>query len=314
MFPEPHFVDTNGIRMAIHEQGVGPPVVLLHGFPELAYSWRRQLPALTDAGFCAIAPDQRGYGQTSKPEGVDNYTLELLLGDIVGMLDALDIDKAVLAGHDWGALLVWQMALVRPDRLAGLIALNIPFLPRSPVEPIGYMRAEFGNNFYIVNFQDSDIADRRCAANPARVFEVMMRRNQTSRERFETLPRQMRSFDLLAALDRSELRGEPLLTDEEAKVYVDAFSAGGFTGPINWYRNWTRNWAATADVDQTVSVPSLFIGAVDDVIISPVQIDAMVPHVPDLEIRMLENCGHWSQQERPDAVNALMLDWLRRRV
>ncbi len=314
MFPEPHFVDTNGIRMAIHEQGIGPPVVLLHGFPELAYSWRHQLPALADAGFCAIAPDQRGYGQTSKPEGVDNYTLELLLGDIVGMFDALDIDKAVLAGHDWGALLVWQMALVRPDRLAGLIALNIPFLPRPSVEPIGYMRAELGNDFYIVNFQDSDTADRRCAANPAWVFEVMMRRNQASREHFEMLPRHAKSYDLLAALDRSELRGEPLLTDEEAKVYVDAFSAGGFTGPINWYRNWTRNWAATSDVDQTVPVPSLFIGAVDDVIISPAQIEAMVPHVPDLEIRMLENCGHWSQQERPDAVNALILDWLRRRM
>jgi len=312
MFPRAQFVETNGIRMAVYEQGEGSPVILLHGFPELAYSWRHQLPALAAAGYRAIAPDQRGYGQTSKPDGVPQYTVQHLLGDITGLLDVQGIDKAVVVGHDWGALLVWQLALLAPERLAGIVALNIPFFARPPVDPVAYMRAELGDDFYIVNFQDSDQADRRCEENPARVFEVMMRRNSITRERFDALPKAMRSFNILAALDRHELNGDKLLSQKEEKVYVDAFTAGGFTGPINWYRNWTHNWESTANVDQTVRVPSLFIGAVDDVIISPQQIDAMRPFVPDLEVHMLENCGHWSQQEKPGDVNSILIDWLGR--
>ena len=312
MFPEPRFIDTNGIRMAVHESGRGPPIVLLHGFPELAYSWRHQLPALAAAGYRAIAPDQRGYGASGKPDGISNYTIQKLTGDVVGLLDALDIEQAVIVGHDWGALLAWQLALLAPDRMSGLITLNIPFFARPPVDPITYMRRELGEDFYIVNFQDSDLADRSCEKNPCRVFDVMMRRNQISRANFDLLPKAMRQYSLLAALARTDLPGEPLLTPLERQVFVDAFIAGGFTAPINWYRNWTHNWETSAGIDQTVRVPTLFIGADNDVIISLQQIEAMKPHVEQLEIHMLENCGHWSQQEQPEKVNTLILDWLKR--
>ena len=191
-------------------------------------------------------------------------------------------------------------------------ALNIPFFPRLPIDPIEMMRTTLGEHFYIVNFQDSDEADRKCAADPARVFEVMMRKGAVTREHFNSLPPAMRSFSILAALERTELAGDALLSDEEARVYIDAFAAGGFTGPINYYRNWTHNWETAANVEQQITVPSLFIGAVNDVIISPEQIAAMQPHVNDLEMHMLDNCGHWSQQEKPDEVNALLLDWLAR--
>ena len=174
------------------------------------------------------------------------------------------------------------------------------------------MRHELGNDFYIVNFQDSDLADRSCAKNPGHVFDTMMRRNVITRAHFELLPRKLRQYSLLAALGRSELHGDALLTAQERQVFVKAFTDGGFTGPINWYRNWTPNWKTMADVDQTVRVPTLFIGADNDIIISPQQIEAMKPHVLELEIHMLENCGHWSQQEQPDIVNAVMLDWLAR--
>lgn len=310
MFPEARFVETNGIRMALYEQGKGSPVVFLHGFPELAYSWRHQLPAVADAGFRAIAPDLRGYGQTSKPDGVEQYTIQQLVGDVTGLLDALDIEQATFVAHDWGALLAWQVALLAPERMLRLAALNIPFLPRQPVEPIATMRAIFGDSFYIVNFQDSDEADRRCAEDPARVFEALMRRHAVTRERFNQLPKEMQSFSLLTALTRDELPGEKLLTADEEKVYVDAFTAGGFTGPINWYRNWTHNWETTAGVDQIVTVPTLFIGAVDDVIISLEWIEAMKPCVANLEIHVLQDCGHWSQQEKPDEVNQIIVDWL----
>ena len=309
MFPDPRHIKTNGINMAVYEQGEGQPVVLLHGFPELAFSWRYQLPALAAASYRAIAPDLRGYGQTDKPEGVGQYTMQKLVADVCGLLDALEIERAIFVAHDWGSLLAWQLALLKPERMAGLAALNIPFFPRPPVEPIAAMRAMLGDDFYIVNFQDSDQADRKCAENPAWVFEMMMRRKVISRERFDTLPKEMKSFSLLAALGRRELTGEKLLSPEEAQVYVEAFTAGGFTAPINWYRNWTHNWETTAEVEQIVTVPTLFIGAIDDVIIPPERIEMMKPCIKDLQIHMLEDCGHWSQQEKPDEVNALLLDW-----
>ncbi len=312
MFPEAQFITTNGIQMAIYEQGTGEPVILLHGFPELAFSWRHQLPALAGAGYRAIVPDLRGYGASSKPQDVDQYTMQHLIDDVVGLLDAYEIEQATIVGHDWGAMVGWQMALLVPQRMKSLVALNIPFFPRPPVEPVAMMRAALGDDFYIVNFQDSDEADRLCDANPARVFEVMMRRKQVTREAFNMLPPEMQSFSLLRALARTELSGEKLLAPDEEQVYVDAYTAGGFTAPINRYRNWTHNWEATADVEQIVTVPALFIGAVDDVIISPEQIAAMQPFVPGLDIIMLEDCGHWSQQEKPDEINRILIDWLGR--
>ncbi len=310
MFPEPGFVDTNGIRMAFYEQGEGRPVVLLHGFPELAYSWRYQLPALAGAGFRAIAPDQRGYGQTDVPEGVESYAIDELIADIHGLLDALELESAVFAGHDWGALVLWHMAQVAPERIDGLIQLNIPYFPRLAVDPIGVFRDRFGDDFYIVNFQDSDEADRALAADTRRLFDLMMRRNQITREQYDALPDKYKVISLLRLIARDEASGDPLLSDDELEYFATAFDNTGFTGAINWYRNWTRNWQALEGIDPIVKMPTLFIGADDDIIIAPEHIEGMKPLVADLEIHMLESCGHWSQQEKPDEVNRLMLDWL----
>ncbi|NCF25466.1 MAG: alpha/beta fold hydrolase [Gammaproteobacteria bacterium] len=313
VFPEPAFVETNGIRMAVYEQGEGPPVVLLHGFPELAFSWRYQLPALAAAGFRAIAPDQRGYGRTDVPARVHDYRIEELIADIHGLLDALELDAATFVGHDWGALLLWQMAMRTPERIENMVVLNIPHYPRLPVDPIQVMRERFGDDFYIVNFQDSDEADKTFASDPVRFFDLMMRRGQISREQFDQLPREVKALSLLKLMARSHGSGEPLLDDAERDYFANAFAKTGFTGPINWYRNWTHNWETQADFDQRIGIPALFIGAVDDVIIAPEHIEAMKPLVDDLEIHMLEKCGHWSQQEKPDEVNRLMIEWLKRR-
>jgi pimeloyl-ACP methyl ester carboxylesterase len=299
--------------MAVHSLGKGPPIVLLHGFPEIAFSWRHQLPALAAAGYRAIAPDQRGYGATDIPGSVGDYTIQHLVRDVTGLLDASGLEQAMFVGHDWGALVTWQMALLEPDRMAGLINLNIPFIPRTPIDPITLMRQYLGDDFYIVNFQDSNEADLKCDADPGHVFDVMMRRNQITRAQFDSLPKEKKSFSLLAALARKELSGEPLLSEAEHRVYTEAYKAGGFTGPINRYRNWSHNWDSTKDIEQTVNVPSLFIGAEDDVIVSLAQIEAMKPQVPDLEIHMIKKCGHWTQQEKPREVNSIMLDWLARR-
>ena len=310
MFPEPHFIDTNSIRMAVHEQGEGPANILLHGFPELAYSWRHQLPALAEAGYRAIAPDQRGYGNTAAPPNVSDYSVEELIGDVHGLLDALELESAIFIGHDWGAILLWYMANLAPDRIEKLITLNIPYFRRPPIDPITMMRERYGDGFYIVNFQDSDEADRVFAEDPAHFFDVVMRHQQISRQRFDSLPPERKVANFIRSLKQERHSGEPLLLDEERDYYAAAFAKSGFTGPINWYRNWTHNWQITAGVDPTITIPTLFIGAVDDVIVAPEQIEAMKPLVTDLTIHMLEDCGHWSQQEKPAAVNRLILDWL----
>ena len=313
-FPAPAFVESNGIRMAVYEQGEGAPVILLHGFPELAFSWRHQLPALAAAGFRAIAPDQRGYGQSDVPADVRHYRIEALIADIHGLLDALELDSATFVGHDWGALVLWQMAMRAPQRIERLVILNIPHYPRLPIDPIQVMRERFGDDFYIVNFQDSDEADRAFSRYPTRFFDRMMRRGQVSREQFDQLPAEMKTLSLLKVMARSEASGEPLLTDAERDYFAAAFARTGFTGPINWYRNWTLNWETQAAFDERIRIPTLFIGAVDDVVVAPEHIEAMKPLVDDLEVHMLEQCGHWSQQEKPDDVNRLMIDWLQRRT
>jgi len=311
-FPDFRMVDTGEIQLAVHEHGEGPAVILVHGFPELAFSWRHQIPALAAAGYRVIAPDMRGYGGSEKPSQVSDYTIQKLIGDLEGLLDVLSIDKALLVGHDWGALVTWQMALLAPQRMAGLINLNIPFFKRPPVNPITLMRLKLGKDFYIVNFQDSAAADRRFAEDPARFIDVLMRKRRVNRE-----PRKKRGkrrpLSLIDMLDRDDPGGEVLLTAEELKVYADAFAAGGFTGPINWYRNFKHNWKSTRGVDQVVRIPTLFIGATDDAIVSRGQIDAMKANVPDLEIQMIDDCGHWTQQEQPGELNSIMLEWMARR-
>ena len=310
MFPEPHFVDANGLRMAVFEQGQGPAVILLHGFPELAFSWRHQLPALAGAGFRAIAPDQRGYGRTTVPPNVSDYRVSELIADLHGLLDALDLESATFVGHDWGALVLWQMAMLAPERIDKLIILNIPHFPRLPVEPIGMIRELLGDDYYIVNFQDSDEADRVFNSDPRHFINRMMRRNQITREEFDKLPRERQVISLLRAVRSAHASGETLLTEAELDYYAAAFTRSGFTGPINWYRNWTHNWEQLDSVDQQIDIPTLFIGAMDDVVIGLHHIEGMKPLVSDLSVNVLDDCGHWTQQEKPNEVNRLILDWL----
>ena len=315
-FPLPIPIATNGITLDVHMAGddAAPPVVLCHGFPEIAYSWRHQVGPLVDAGYRFIAPDQRGYAGSSRPEGVEAYDVFHLMDDLCGLLDALGHEDALFVGHDWGALLLWQMALMRPERMRGLVALNIPFAPRRDIDPMVMARQVLGDDFYIVNFQDSDEADRAFEAEPERFLRAMYRRLPATRKAFDATPAEARhAFSMLREMRKATLPGTPLFDDDELAVYVDAFRRSGFTPAINWYRNWSRNWALTADVEQRVRVPTLFVGAEDDVLIAPAHIEAMRRYVDDLEVHVLERCGHWTQQERPEAFNALMLDWLARR-
>jgi pimeloyl-ACP methyl ester carboxylesterase len=313
-FPPARTVRANGISLAVHEQGSGFPVVFSHGFPELAYSWRHQLPAVAAAGFRAIALDQRGYGASDCPAAVEAYGIRELTGDLVGLLDALGLERAVFVGHDWGGLVVWMLPLLHPGRIAGIVGVNTPFLPRSPMPPVDMLRAMFGPDHYIVWFQNPGEADAALARDVRRTFEMFMRCGVDRATAEKRLAERGGAISLREALASSEpLPGRALLTPEELDVFVSAFERTGFTGGINWYRNMNRNWEITADLPQKIELPALMITAEDDLALRPELADGMEARVPDLARHLVRRCGHWTQQEHPDEVNRVLVDWLKKR-
>ena len=319
-FPEPHYVDTNGIRMAVYEQGPkdSVPVVMCHGFPELAYSWRHQLPAIAGAGFRAIAPDMRGYGNTGGPKGKDAvplYDISHLTGDLAGMLDALGLDKAIFAGHDWGGIVVWQMALRHADRVAGVIGVNTPFIPRGPTDPVAGMRKMFGDDMYIVFFQKFGVAEAIFERDVARSMRFWYRKSPMKLADYDKLPAGQKNLAFVKRFetDESTWAGEQLLTGEELAYYTRLFEKSGFEGAINWYRNFTRNWQISEGQVERVTAPALMISAADDIVLRPEMTVGMEQYVPVLEKHVIADCGHWTQSEKPDELNAIMVDWLKRR-
>lgn len=325
--PPLQFAQINGIKMGFYEAGStvanAPVVVLCHGWPELAYSWRHQIKALAEAGYRVIAPDQRGYGATDVPTQVEQYDLDHLTGDLAALLDHLHIPKAVFAGHDWGGFVVWAMAMRHPSRVAGVIGVNTPHLAHSPIDPIELFKKRFGASMYIVQFQDpSDAVTRIFDARPEQTFDFFMRRpTKQSRpvaagvtshdDQKSTLSLAFPQY--IAAYDASKDPRIAILSDAEKKVYVDTFTRTGFTGGINWYRNFSRNWRRDASLDHTIRVPCLMVMAELDQVLPPSAANGMEALIPDLEKYLIEDCGHWTQHEKPDILNAAMIDWLKRR-
>jgi len=314
--------DDPGLTLAVHELGAGPAVVFCHGFPELAFSWRHQLPAVAAAGFRAIAPDQRGYGGSDRPEPIAAYDMHHLTGDLVALLDALELERAVFVGHDWGGFVAWAMPVLHPERCAGAVGVNTPYLARSAVPPTTLMRMLVGatdgsqdEKLYILWFQQPGVADAVLARDVHRVFDVLMRRAVPPAELMARAAASgtldMNPFRRLAEVEPA---GEPLLSPEEMDVFVRSFERTGFTGAVNWYRNFDRNWEIAPAVGiAKIGVPSLMVTAQWDPVLRPEMAAGMPALVPDLETVMIERCGHWTQQEKPDELNRILVDWLGRR-
>lgn len=315
--PPVQHAKVNGIDMAYYEvgpRGQGVPLIFCHGFPELAFSWRHQLAACEAAGVWAIAPDQRGYGLTERPAAVTDYDMEHLTGDLVGLLDHLGAAKGVFVGHDWGGIVVWQLPLMHPDRVAGIIGLNTPFMRRAPIDPIEGMRKVFGEDMYIVWFQKPGVADAALAADVDKTMRFFMRRPAAIQQVAAPTGGSTFAFgDALKAWDKADTANQ-LLNADELAGFVETFQATGFTGGINWYRNFSRNWERSADLPTRIDgVPCLMIMAEKDVVLSPAMADGMEEVISDLEKSLIKDSGHWTQQEKPEEVNRLILDWMGRR-
>ncbi|TFV60044.1 alpha/beta hydrolase [Mycobacterium sp. PS03-16] len=307
-------VDTNGVRLRILEAGErGAPVVLLaHGFPELGYSWRHQIPALAAAGYHVIAPDQRGYGGSSRPETIADYDIVALTGDLAGLLDDVGAERAVLVGHDWGAVVASQFPLWHPDRVRALATLSVPAVPRPPARPTDIWRKTFGDSFmYILYFQEPGRADAELDADPARTMRSML---AGLRSGDEAALVDMAAADARGFLDRlPDPDGLPdWISREEFDHYVGEFTRTGFTGGLNWYRNFDRNWElAEATPASTITVPTLFLAGTADPVLTFTPRDRVGDVVtgPYREI-LIDGAGHWLQQERPGDVNAALLEFL----
>ncbi|MCL1598396.1 MAG: alpha/beta hydrolase [Actinomycetia bacterium] len=281
-------IEVNGVTLAVDDRGDGDPVVLLHGFPELAYSWRHQVPALVDAGFRVISFDQRGYGTSAKPAAVADYSLEMLVGDVIGVLDRLGIDEATVVGHDWGSIVAWTAAVTHPDRVTRVVSLNVPYRGACFGFPTTQVITEqLADRFgYVLMFQQEGAAEAGFAADPE---------------------------GWLMAFYAGGARGRTYMTDTEFATYTDAFKAGGISGPVNWYRNIDANAAALeSTLDATIAQPTLMIAADNDPVLPLSLTDGMERWIPDLDVVVIEDSGHWTQQEQPEAVNVALIDWLTR--
>jgi pimeloyl-ACP methyl ester carboxylesterase len=321
--PTHRIVEANGIRIHIAEQGRGPLVLLCHGFPESWYSWRHQLKALAQAGYHAVAPDMRGYGDTDRPAEIDRYTLFHLVGDMVGVLNALKEKNAVIVGHDWGAPVAWHAALMRPDRFRAVIGLSVPYRPRGSVAPTTVMLQNADSTFYQLYFQAPGVAESELEAD----VRVSLRKTLYSGS--GDVPRRNpgaapsggvgmvpRTGGFLSRMKNPDAL-PPWLTEEDIDVYAQQFQHSGFRGGLNWYRNIDRNWELFAPyAAASVSVPALYMAGDLDLVVSFPRMKEVIVDLPRYipQLRgsiMLPGCGHWTQQERPSEVNKAIIDFLR---
>jgi pimeloyl-ACP methyl ester carboxylesterase len=309
-------VKTNGINMHLAEAGQGPLVLLVHGFPELWYSWRHQLPALAAAGYHAVAPDVRGYGDTDKPHEIKAYAMREHVADLVGVLEALGEEQAVIVGHDWGSPMAWNSAVLHPNRYRAVVGLSVPYLPRGPMPPVQMMRAMFQKNFfYIIYFQEPGVAEAEfesdvdwsirlftwgasAQARDIPEFAAAQVGKQSDSKLFDNLP---------------DMKGKlpPWITEAEHQYYVKAFTKGGFRGPINRYRNMDGDWQDIPELqDAKITQPALFVIGDKDPVASFAPMDPMKQLVANLKIVTLPGAGHWTQQELPKETNEALIDFL----
>lgn len=305
-FSKPTLISVNGVELEVFEAGrqnAGNPIVLCHGWPEHAFSWRHQVPALAAAGYHVIVPNQRGYGNSSRPTEVTDYDIEHLSGDLIALLDHYEYEDATFVGHDWGAMVVWWLTLLHPNRVNKVINLSMPYQERGEKPWIEFMEEFLGGDYYFVHFnRQPGVADAILEENTSQFLRNIFRKNVP--------PAPPEPGMMMINLARSETpAGEPLMSDSELAVFVSAFEASGFTGSINWYRNLDRNWHILADVNPIIQQPTLMIYGDRDVIPKSEKLTEFVSNVEVVNL----DCGHWIQQEKPEETNQAILKWLDQR-
>lgn len=312
--PAAQAIASNGIVLSTHVAGQGLPVVLLHGFPELAYSWRLQIPALVAAGCQVIVPDLRGFGATGQQGALGDYRMQNLALDVVGVLDSLGVAQSVVVGHDFGGALAWTLARDHASRFLGVASLNTPYTRRTDKDLIETLRNYRGESNYMVYFQTPGQGEALLGGDIRATFAGLMTRPNALLRDFKQGPQELQSLPATLLGQDPRIQGEPFLSEQQLQVFVDAYQTTGFTGGLNWYRNLSRNWHDTAGIIDKVQLPALMVCAEYDAFLPPATTEGMERYVPLMQRELILDCGHWTQQERPGEVNALLLAWLKQQA
>ena len=312
------YIEVNDIRMRIAEVGDdGPLILLAHGWPESWYSWRHQLKYLSELGYRVVAPDMRGYGGTDAPIAVDDYNIENIAADMVGILDRLGEERAVMVGHDWGAIVAWQTVQFYPNRFDGLIAMSVPFAGRQERSPMVEWRETFGDNFYYILYHNepNGVAEREYDSNPRELLSRLYLSPRSPRESPAITDPRASAGGWIGRLGAPKSLPS-WLSAFDLNYFVGEFERAGFRGGVNYYRNFHRNWELTESLKNAhIGIPTLFIAGERDVVIggaSEARLQgAMSRVVNDLRgVILVPEVGHWVQQEAPDVVNQAMSDFL----
>lgn len=306
-------VATNGIELHIAEQGQGPLVLLLHGFPESWYSWRHQFAAIADAGFHAVAPDMRGYGRSDKPDQITAYTQVEIVKDIIGLIPALGYETAIVIGHDWGAPTAWSCAAYYPQQVSAVGALSVPYSPRPDYPPLDMLKEIFKDQFfYQLYFQEPGVAEAEFEKDITTALRKFLHMASAEMD-LSTLAPKGPDEDMLSSLPNPEQMGN-WLKPEDLDFYVEEFTRSGFRGPLNYYRNHNLNWKLTEGLASRIEQPAMFAAGEKDgvILLAAAALEAMPEHVTDLRINeLIPDTGHWTQQEAAAAVNDIILRFLR---
>ena len=312
------FIESNGIRMRIAEAGdSGPLILFAHGWPESWYNWRHQMTYFADAGYRVVAPDMRGYGETDKPDNVDDYDIVHLAGDMVGVLDALGEETAIMVGHDWGAIVAWNAVLMHPERFNALIAMSVPYGGRGPQSPMVGWQKTFGDNFFYILYHNEagGVAEAEYDSDPRGILSRLYLSPSSPREAPTITDRARSAGGWIGRLGAPT--GLPdWLSQEDLDYVVGQFESAGFRGGVNYYRNFHRNWEITEHLAETkIEVPTLFIAGEQDTVIagaSQEQLTSAMSRVAtDLRgVVLIPEIGHWVQQEAPEETNAAMHEFL----
>jgi pimeloyl-ACP methyl ester carboxylesterase len=311
-FTSPNTVETNGITMEYFEQGEGPAVLLLHGFPEHAYSWRHQVDPVAGAGFRAIVPNQRGYAGTDATPDVEDYSVKNLVADITGLLDALEIDKAVWFGHDWGSMPAWYSGVYEPDRVLGVGSLCTPYFTPGEADLVEIYDELRGPKHYMRTFQEPGVAEALLERDVEHTFRSLIRGRGYTLAQFKQAPKEIQELPAGWFVGDPQLFGEEILSEDELSFYVSMYKRTGFTGGLNWYRALHKDWEEGQGYDFVVDKPALMIAAADDWALPVDFTEGMEDLLPQLEKHIVPDAAHWLQQEKPDEVNAILVPWLQR--
>lgn len=314
-YTDPTYVTADGFQLATYPHGPvkGTPIILIHGWPELAYSWDTTIPALVDAGYRPIAYDLLGFGRSDAPREVEHYRIENLVGHLEAIIDYYGIETAIMLGHDWGGIILWHVVRMLKRRTRAAISISTPHVGRAPVDPMKIFEKRFGKEHYFIEFRDrTSEVEKLYNSDPDAFFRMMFRatpKGLVLTPELTHLPRRFEAYLKAGAPDN----GDMVVTPDQRAVYAKLYGRTGFLPGMNYYRNTTRNWELAEGLSTRIEVPTLMISPEDDFFLPPAMTEPMIETVADLTRVIIPECGHWAMWDQPEAVNSAILDWLSNR-